>query len=61
MGADKESSAGRKIRTVLFTLKHIRWLHGDMTDMAYFYVYPLFYKLQGKEARSRHARECSCG
>ena len=26
-----------------------RWLHGDMKDMAYFYVYPLFYKLQGKE------------
>jgi len=25
-----------------------RWLHGDMKDMAYFYVYPLFYKLQGK-------------
>ena len=38
-----------------------RWLHGDMKDMAYFYVYRLFYKLQGKEARSRHARECSCG
>ena len=26
-----------------------RWLHGDMKDMAYFYVYRLFYRLQGKE------------
>jgi len=51
MGADKESSAGRKIRTVLFTLKHIRWLHGDMTDMAYFYVYRLFELFEREKAK----------
>lgn len=26
-----------------------QWLHSDMKDMAYFYVYPMFYRLQEKE------------